>query len=176
MPLSKLGFLSMTSRNITLAIVATLLAAGSVACGRTPDPTPRPVPEAQEITAPTHETFGDHVVHYNAQLTTRLTAEVARTTGIDRDGSRGMLNITVLLQGDAENRAPVTARVEVQATNLTGQLQSISMRELRDGESIYYVGEFSVANEETLTFDVTVRPAGVETAHEFSFQQQFFTN
>jgi hypothetical protein len=167
----------MSIRNITLAIFTTLLAAGSVACSRAPDTEPRPVAEeAQEITEPSHETVGDHVVHYSAQLTTRLTAEVARATGIDRDGSRGMLNVTVLLPGDAEDRRPVSADVEVQATNLTGQLQSISMREVRDGESIYYVGDFSVANEETLTFDVTVRPEGVETTHEFSFRQQFYTD
>jgi hypothetical protein len=87
-----------------------------------------------------------------------------------------MLNITVLLREDAEEREPVTAQVDVQATNLAGQLQSVSMRELRDGEAIYYVGEFSVAHEEILTFDVTVQPEGVESAHEFSFQQQFFTD
>lgn len=166
----------MIKSKAALVILAPLLAAGSIACTRAPESDARPVPEAREITEPSYETFGDHVVHYNAQLTNRLPAEVARATGIARSDNGGMLNITVLLQGDAREREPVAAEVKVQATNLTGQLQEISIRELRDGATIYYIGEFTVADREFLTFDVTVRPEGVDTSHEFSFRQQFYTD
>jgi hypothetical protein len=166
----------MTIRNITFTLVATLLAAGSMACSERTTTEPRPATEAQEITDPSPEIFGAHEVHYTAQMTTMLPAEVANSLGISRGSDRGMLNVTVLLRGDADDREPVTADVEVTATNLTGQLYNISMRELQDGESIYYVGEFTVANEEILTFDVSVRPEGVDTAYEFSFQQQFYTD
>lgn len=166
----------MIIRNITFTFVVTLLAAGTMACGERTSPDPSPVPEAQEITDPSPEVFGAHAVHYTAQMTTRLPAEVARSLDISRGSDRAMLNITVLQRGDADDREPVKAEVEVTATNLIGQLSNISMRELHDGESIYYVGEFTVANEEIVTFDVSVRPEGVETAHEFSFQQQFYTD
>ena len=36
----------------------------------------------------------------------------------------------------------------------------IRTREIRDGNAIYYIGEFGVANEETLKFDVQARPQG----------------
>lgn len=167
----------MISRNSTfLLFLATLLGAGSFTSAQAADPNPRPVPEAREITEPRHETFNDYVVHYTAQMTTELTAEVARALGISRGESLAMLNITVLLRDDAEEREPVTADIEVEATNLAGQLQGIAIREVRDGEAIYYIGEFTVAHEEILTFDVHVRPHGVEVEHEFSFQQQFFTD
>jgi hypothetical protein len=161
----------------TLVLLSSiLLAAGSVDGAWAADPNPRPVPEAREITEPPHEVFGDYIVHYTAQMTTMVPAEVASALGITRGENRAMLNVTVLQRGDAETREPLTAEIEVDAVNLVGQLQNIPIRKVRDGESIYYIGEFTVADEEIMNFNVRVRPDEAELAHEFSFQQQFFTD
>lgn len=166
----------MTRTKFALAATVASLAAGLVACGQSTEPGARPVPKAQEITRASFETFGDYIVHFNAQSTTMLPADVARAFGIRRSGNRAMLNITVLRRGDAGGDSPVDAEVAVSAVNLLGQEKDVSVRELREGEAIYYIGEFAVANEEIVTFRISVRPAGADAPHEFSFRQQFYTD
>jgi hypothetical protein len=166
----------MTRTKFTLACTVAALATVLTACGPDPDPGSRAVPQAQEVTRASFETFGDHVVHFNAQPTTMLPPEVARAFGIRRSGNRAMLNITVLRRGDTEGSTPVTADVSISANNLLGQLKDVRIRELREGDAIYYIGEVTVANEEIITFNVSVRPEGVDTPHEFKFRQQFYTD
>lgn len=166
----------MVRTNITPACIVALLAAGLVACGQDSPPGSRTAPKAQEVTRASFETFGDHVVHFNAQSTTMLPPEVARAFGIRRGGNRAMLNVTVLRKGEADSGTPVTANVAVNTSNLLGQRKDVTMRELREGDAIYYIGELTVANEEIITFNIRVRPEGADTPHEFSFRQQFYTD
>ena len=166
----------MTFTRFALAATVASLAAGLAACGQSTEPGARPVPKAQEITRASFETFGDYIVHFNAQSTTMLPAEVARAFGIRRSNSRAMLNIAVLRRGEAGGDSPVDAEVAVKATNLLGQEKAVSVRELREGDAIYYIGEVAIANEEILTFTISVRPAGADAPHEFSFRQQFYTD
>ena len=120
--------------------------------------------------------FGDFVIHYNAMATDMVPPEVARKYRITRSQNRGMINITVLKKVLSSPGQPVHARVEVNALNLAGQGRRISMREIREGNAIYYIGEFSVANEETLNFNVRARPQGTQETVEVRFSQDFYTN
>lgn len=166
----------MTLTRLALAITVASLTTGLAACGQSTETGARPVPKAQEITRASFATFGDYIVHFNAQSTTMLPAEVARAFGIRRSGNRAMLNIAVLRKGHAGSHSPVDAVVAVKAVNLLGQEKDVSVRELREGEAIYYIGEFAVANEEIVTFNISVHPAGADAPHEFSFRQQFYTD
>jgi hypothetical protein len=159
-----------------MAGTVALLAIAATACGQGPDTGSRPTPKAQEITRASFHDFGDYIVHFNAQSTTMLPAEVARAFGIRRSGNRAMLNVTVLRKGDTSGDQPVEADVAVTATNLLGQLKDVRVRELREGEAIYYIGEVTIANEEIVSFKVSVRPAGADSPYEFSFRQQFYTD
>jgi hypothetical protein len=160
-----------------LFIAVALLAAGLAGCGQEPSPPPPEAIEAHEApTGETFEQFGDFVVHFNSQPTTRLTAEVAEGLGIERGEGRAMLNISIIDRSVEGTSIPVTAVVEVTATNLTGQVKDLRFRELRQGDAIYYIGEFGVADEEIVNFEVSVRPDGMDAPHEFRFQQQFFMN
>ena len=120
--------------------------------------------------------FGDFVIHYNAMATDMVPPEVARKYRITRSQNRGMINITVLKKVPSSPGQPVHARVDVNALNLAGQGRRISMREIREGNAIYYIGEFSVANEETLNFNVRARPQGTQETVEVRFSQDFYTN
>ena len=166
----------MTRRKLVLATATVLLASGLAACGPGPDTDSRPVQQAAEVTRASAEIFGDHVVHFSTQPTTMLTPEVARAYGITRSENRAMLNVAVLRRGEAASGTPVSATVTVQASNLLGQDKNIALREARDGEAIYYIGEFTVSNEEVVNFNIAVQPEGADQAHELSFKQQFFTN
>jgi hypothetical protein len=50
------------------------------------------------------------------------------------------------------------------------------MRELREGDAIYYIGELTVSNQEMLTFSINVRPEGVDAPYQIRFRQQFYTD
>ena len=118
--------------------------------------------------------FGPYEVHYNALNTNLLTPEVAQAYGIQRAGTRAMLNITVL---HTDGNRPVPAAVTASATNLTGQRRSIEMREIRDQDAIYYLGTFRVHNEESLNFSIEVQPEGrTGPPFTFAFRQQFYTD
>jgi hypothetical protein len=130
------------------------------------------VPEAQPAGA-TSANIGDHVVHFSAQSTDQLPPEVARAYNIVRSKNRAMLNVSVLREAD---HVAVTANVAVKAVNLTGQLKNITMRQIDEQEAIYYIGEVAVANRETLIFDISVTPEGVDTATDVRFKRQFFTD
>jgi hypothetical protein len=130
------------------------------------------VPDAQPAGA-SNADIGDYVVHFSAQSTDQLPPEVARAYNIVRSKNRAMLNVSVLREAD---NASVTAAVTVKTVNLTGQLKNITMRQINEQDAIYYIGEVSVANRETLIFDISVIPEGVESASDVRFKRQFFTD
>ena len=151
-------------------ILITLSFLGLAACGG-PDESAE-VPQAQPAGA-TNADIGNHIVHFSAQSTDQLPPEVARAYNIVRSKNRAMLNVSVLQESD---NAPVKADVTVKTVNLTGQLKNVTMREITEQEAVYYIGEIPVANRETLIFDISVQPEGVEEVSEVRFKRQFFTD
>jgi len=130
------------------------------------------VPEAQAAGA-TSADIGDHIVHFSAQSTDQLPPEVARAYNIVRSKNRAMLNVSVLREAD---NSAVAADVDVKTVNLTGQLKTITMRQINEQEAIYYIGEVAIANRETLIFDIRVMPEGIDSATDVRFKRQFFTD
>lgn len=130
------------------------------------------VPEAQPAGA-SNVNIGDHVVHFSAITTDQLPPEIARAYNIVRSKNRAMLNVSVLR---AEDGTAVPATVTVKTVNLTGQLKNITMRRIDEQEAIYYIGETAVANRETLIFDITVTPEGVDKPSEVRFKREFYTD
>ncbi|MEM7054850.1 MAG: DUF4426 domain-containing protein [Pseudomonadota bacterium] len=125
------------------------------------------------VQAQQFESFGQYEVHYSTLNTNQLTPQVAQAFGIQRAGTQAMLNISVI---DSETGDPVEAEITASATNLTGQLREVNLRELREQEAVYYIGQFRIHNEETLRFEVQVQPEGRTGApFELNFRHQFFT-
>lgn len=154
-----------------IAVLASFL--GACGQGQSPD---QGAPPAREITRENFQDFGAYVVHFNAQATSMLPPEVARAYGIRRSSNRAMLNVTVIRKVPGSTGRPTQAVVGVDASNLTGQLKDVEVREVREGEAIYYIGELPVANRETLIFDISVRPEGSTDSFRVRFRQQFYTD
>ena len=130
------------------------------------------VPQAEPAGASSRD-IGEHVVHFSAQLTDQLPADIAQIYNIVRSKNRAMLNVSVIEEGSG---SPVTAAVTVKTQNLTGQLKTVTMREIREQEAIYYIGETPVANRETLIFDISVVPEGKSSASDVRFKREFYTD
>lgn len=116
-------------------------------------------------------TSGDITLHYSVLPTTSLTPDVAREYGITRSNNRALLNIALRRATDGVDEA-IAARVRAWATNTVGQRQDIRLREVREGEAIYYLGEVRVSHEETLSFEVEAHVDGRDV--QARFRQQFF--
>jgi hypothetical protein len=113
------------------------------------------------------------VVHYNAVPTTSLTADVARQYGITRSANRALVNVSVRRGAPGADQA-VPATVRVAATNLNGQRSDLRVREVREGEAIYYLAEARFQGQETLNFEVEVSAEGATAPVRASFRQEFF--
>lgn len=125
--------------------------------------------------AESSQDFGDYVVHFNALTTDLLPPKVAAEYNIRRSGNHGLLNLVVLRKVLGAPGQPVTATVSGTATTLTGLQRTLNLREIREPNAIYYIADFGVDNEETLTFRLDVRPEGEKDTYQVQFRQQFFT-
>lgn len=158
-----------------------IMAAVLLGCGGPPGPdaaTPmatQPAIVVEPDTASAKD-FGDYVVYFNALRTDELTPEVARSFGIVRSANRAMVNVSLIRKVDGTTGAPAAATVRVTARNLANQDKGITVREIREGEAIYYIGDVPVINEETLVVSVEAVPAGETRTLALQFKRQFYTN
>ncbi|MCK5876288.1 MAG: DUF4426 domain-containing protein [Candidatus Marithrix sp.] len=122
------------------------------------------------------ETDDGYVIHYNTFITNFLTAEVARSYNIQRSKKRAMLNISVRKIGKDKlaqtTAAPAT--VTVTASNFIGQAKTIEIRRIDEQDAIYYIADFTIANQEKVKFNLQVTPDG--KTHKIQFEQQFFVD
>lgn len=120
------------------------------------------------------ETFGPYELYYSVVNTTFLNPKVAETYGITRGEKRAILNLAVRenVADGSEARAMV---LQGQTSDLI-QKQALEFREIREGEAIYYIAEFSFINEEWRFFEIDFRPSGAEQTYSFKFKHQLYTD
>jgi hypothetical protein len=125
--------------------------------------------------APAAESFGDYTIHINAFSSDTLQPNMAKVYNIIRSKNRGLLTISVVKKSNSSNGMPIKANVKAKATNLTGQLKNIEIREIIDGGAVYYISEFNVADKEILDFTINVKPVDNNGPYTVTLRQQFFT-
>jgi hypothetical protein len=116
-----------------------------------------------------------YVIHHNAFSADTLDPAVAQRYQIQRSKQRGVLNVSVIKEKPGTTGVPTAARVDVSATNQNGQKMRVPMREVREQDAVYYIGEFPVQDQETLEFAIEVTPDGAAKAIRGKASQQFFT-
>ena len=117
-----------------------------------------------------------YTIHHNVLTTDILAPQVANAYDIRRSKNRALLNVSVIKNVPDGPDKPVQADVKATAHNLIGQGREIPMREIREGEAVYYIGDFLVSNREQLRFELQVTPEGEHTAHTASLTQEFHTD
>jgi len=120
--------------------------------------------------------FGDYVLHFNAIGTDQLNDKIAAQYGIVRSRNRAMLSVSILRKAEGTMGTPVTGSVSATAINLTGQLKNINMREIKEGTAVYYIGETSITDGETLIFTVDATPINEASRFTVRFKKQFFVD
>lgn len=117
--------------------------------------------------------FGNYIVNYNTFPSTVLEPDIAKAVGIKRSDSRGAMTISVRHKTEGIEIKPAKAAITATATNLIGQIRKLEFKEVKEGNAFYYIGDFSIARNEALTFTITLLPEGEAQRHEFKFTRQF---
>lgn len=127
------------------------------------------------VLAQQSEKFGPFEVHYSVVNTTFLDPKIAANYGIVRGKQRAILNLAVREHiGDGD--APRAMELKGQTWDLMQQQQALAFREIREGDSIYYIAEFSFINEEWRFFEIHFRPTGASQTYTFKFKHQLYEN
>ena len=125
--------------------------------------------------AGTSQTFGDYTIYYSAFTSDTLQPAIAKTYGITRSKNLGLLSVSVVKKSLSPLGTPVKATVKAEATNLTGQLKTVEIREVDDDSAVYYLSEIYVSHKEVLDFTLYVTPEGESSPFVVKFRQQFYT-
>jgi hypothetical protein len=118
--------------------------------------------------------FGDYVVYFNAINTDQLSPEIAREYGIVRSKSRAMLNVSMHHKLPDGRTEAVTGAVSASATNLNGQFKTMTLREVREEDAIYYIGELAITDGEVLIYTIDATPINDPSRFTVRFKKQFF--
>ncbi|MCG7899370.1 MAG: DUF4426 domain-containing protein [Candidatus Thiodiazotropha lotti] len=113
-------------------------------------------------------------IHHNAIPSASLEPGVARQYGIQRSKYRGMLNVSIIKSVEGTIGTSSEAVVMAKANNIRGQLISIPMRKVTEGDAVYYIGEFRIADQETLNFEIKVQPRGEKRFYTAKLSQDFY--
>ncbi len=120
--------------------------------------------------------FGEYVLHFNGISTDQLQPEVAREYNVTRSKNRAMLTVSIIRKEEGTIGVSVPGDVTATANNLTGQLKNLTLRQVREGDAFYYIGDVSIANAETLVFNVNATPENATDTLEVRFLRQFYTD
>jgi hypothetical protein len=117
--------------------------------------------------------FGNYVANFNTFPSNFLDAKIAAAIHIKRSESSGVITIAVRQHVKGSPDKSVKADVNGTATTLIGQISNVKFKEVRDGGVLYYMGTFTITQNEKISFNVTILPEGELHPYQLSFTRQF---
>jgi hypothetical protein len=111
---------------------------------------------------------GDLELHCVAVPTTELTPEAAKAYNVEPNPGRGLLTITLMKRLRPGEAKSVPGQVYAGAINQRNFLSSIPIREVRDGNEVYYLGEYRVNAPDTMRFLINANVLGKMMKAEFT--------
>ena len=111
---------------------------------------------------------GEYEIHYIVLPTTFLRPNIAAQYDLPRGKNRALVNVSVL-----ENGKPVKALVQGRSRNLLEQQQTLTFREVDEGNAVYYLALITHADEENHRVELTVDLPNNKT-QEIKFLQKMY--
>lgn len=118
-----------------------------------------------------YERFDDLDVHYIVFNTTDISPEMAARYDLTRAPDRALINIAGRRRAEDGSTTPVRLALDGTVTNLLGQSQPLSFREVEDPQAIYYLETIRFSDRETLRFRIGVTDTETGRRHELRFQK-----
>ncbi|WP_394192671.1 DUF4426 domain-containing protein [Pseudoalteromonas atlantica] len=119
-----------------------------------------------------YKELGPWQVHYIAFPSTFIQPQIAKAYGLERSDYKGIVNISIL-KNNADKTAQ-TATLTGTAKNLLGNKQTLTFKEVIEGESVYYLAQVKFTNEEILRFDIEIKQSN--QFQKLQFQQKFYVD
>jgi len=113
-------------------------------------------------------------IHHNAVPASMLTPEIATQYKIVRSKFRGLLTVSVIKEIEGTTGQAVKARIEAESTSLIGRTERLELREVIEGNAVYYLASFPITDRDQLKFKLEVIPDGENRPIRASFSQKFF--
>lgn len=115
---------------------------------------------------------GNYDIHYVALSSTFLTPSIAKSYGIKRSSYSGILNISVL-DTSVDGNPAVPVEITGVANNLLDARIELKFREIREGDSIYYIAEVPYRDDQEINFNIAVKH-GSKLNTQLKFKQKFY--
>lgn len=115
---------------------------------------------------------GNYDIHYIALSSTFLTPSIAKSYGIKRSSYSGILNISVL-DTSVDGNPAVPVEITGVANNLLDARVELKFREIREGDSIYYIAEVPYRDDQEINFNIAVKH-GSKLNTQLKFKQKFY--
>ena len=108
---------------------------------------------------------------------TFLTQDVASIYGFERSRRQALINVVVLkIQPDGQARGAVAASITGFSKNLIGQTQTLTFREIDEGDdAIYYLAPLRVSSEEEIQIALEVIPVNAQ-AIDVNFKHRVYVD
>lgn len=117
---------------------------------------------------------GDYEIHYSAVNSSFLTPEVAQANNLQRSANRGLVNVSVRERQEDGTTRPVNASVQGHVSGLTGVQESLSFRTVHDGDATYHLAPFTMREDESMRFELSVRYDRNAAPEPVNFIQRFY--
>ncbi|MBT8438476.1 MAG: DUF4426 domain-containing protein [Gammaproteobacteria bacterium] len=114
-----------------------------------------------------------HTIHHNVITTDFLSPNIASAYRIIRSKNRGMINISVIQDVPGTTGTAVMANIRARVINLLGQQRSINLKEIREGNAIYYIGDFIISSQGPFVFMLDVMPVGAKKPFTAKLEHSF---
>ncbi len=114
------------------------------------------------------QSYGPLDVHYNIFNSTFLQPETANAVGLNRSKNQAVINVSMVKDAKGQKGA-VTGNFK----NLLGQTETLTFKEIDEGDAVYYLAQFAITGQEILRFELQVTDADVKT-HLLKFNQEVF--
>lgn len=108
--------------------------------------------------------LGSWDVHYILMPTTMLETDIAKQYQLPRSRNYQLLNISVLDHGTQKAQA---VEISGEAVNLAGQQQTLTFREISEGDARYYITGVEARSEQKMRVTVRVRQGNTEQVLKF---------
>ncbi|CAH9053502.1 hypothetical protein PSECIP111951_00835 [Pseudoalteromonas holothuriae] len=128
--------------------------------------------QAQSTQGGQFKELGAWQVHYIAFPSTFIQPNIARSYDLERSNYKAVVNISVLKNNTEKTAQQATLTGE--ARNLIGNKQTLTFKEVVDGESVYYLAQIDFDNEEIYRFTINIQQGN--TQQVLKFQQKFYVD
>ena len=128
---------------------------------------------AQTVQAQQSTRFGAYEVHHTVVNTTFLAPDISARYNIVRGKQRAILNLAIREHLPDGTTVARSAKLEGRTWDLF-QNQFFDFQEIREGQAIYYIGEFEFSDKELRFFNVTLLPENATRSYQLKFQHKVY--